>query len=370
MKVVHVIPSLDAADGGPTAALRLMERALSARGISLTTFATVGAAPPEPATPGVPRIYAGRWTRFYKFAPGLVIPLWRQLAACDVLHVHALFSFASLAAALLARLRGVPYVVRPLGTLSAYGFTARRPWLKALSFRLLEGPALRNAAAVHVTSAAERDEVMATGIACRCAVIPLGIDLGKPTPHASGRHVLFLSRLDPKKNVEGLLEAMRLLRAALPDVTLTIAGSGSSGYEAALKDRARQLGLADIRWLGHITGEAKAAALAEASLFVLPSFSENFGIAAAEALAAGVPCVLGQGVAIARQVEEARAGVAVAPEPMAIAEALRNLLEEPDRLSRMRVHARQLAESEFSSEVMAERLEALYAGLLRTGSRP
>jgi glycosyltransferase involved in cell wall biosynthesis len=100
-------------------------------------------------------------------------------------------------------------------------------------------------------------------------------------------------------------------------------------------------------------------------VFVLPSFSENFGIAAVEALLAGVPCVLGEGVAVAKAIEQASAGITVRPEAPAVAQALEHVLgSDPALAHAMGLRARQLAESEFSTAVMAQRLTALYEDVL------
>jgi glycosyltransferase involved in cell wall biosynthesis len=324
---------------------------------------------------GAARVYVRKWLDPYKVAPGATRWLWTNVRRFDVVHVHALFSFVSVAACLIAWRRGVPYVIRPLGVLSPYGRTQRRPWLKRLSLALAEGPLLRRAAAVHFTSEAEREEAQALGIPLRGRVIPLGIEPAGsgcrgPAPPWSGRGrpvLLFLSRLDPKKNVEGLLRALALLKERRQAPLLAIAGDGPPAYVAELEARAAAHGRTqDVLWLGHVGGARKAAALAGASLFVLPSLSENFGIAAAEAMLAGLPCVLGEGVAIAREAEAAGAALAVPPEPPAIAAALERLLANDPLRREMGAKAKAFAAREYAPAVMAERLIALYEDIVRT----
>jgi glycosyltransferase involved in cell wall biosynthesis len=140
-----------------------------------------------------------------------------------------------------------------------------------------------------------------------------------------------------------------------------IAGDGPVAYVASLKELARSLGIAQqVVWLGHIEGPRKAAAFAAADAFVLPSFSENFGIAAAEALLAGLPCVLGQGVAIAKDVEEAGAGLVTEPDPDAIAQAIKRLLADDALRRAMGARGRAFAKRQYSTRAMAEQLIALY----------
>lgn len=359
--------------------LALMEQGLCATGVSVTTATTdddgparrlrINARPVE--AHGARRIYFRKWFDFYKVAPAMLPWLWRHVRTFDVVHIHALFSFTSTAASFVARWRGVPYVVRPLGTLTSYGVTQRRPWLKRVSLALIEGPMLRHAAAVHFTSQAEWDEAAVLGIPLRGIVIPLGVEAPEPGdrqilvrdyPELEGRWVfLFLSRLDPKKNVEGLLHALATVNRQHTRASLVVAGDGPEAYVARLKELANSLGIAErVYWLGHVGGPRKAAAFAAADAFVLPSFSENFGIAAVEALLAGLPCVLGQGVALAKDVEEAGAGLVTAPEPDAIARALEQLLGDDALRRDMGARGKALAERQYSTRVMAEKLIALY----------
>ncbi|HEX5957748.1 MAG TPA: glycosyltransferase [Hyphomicrobiaceae bacterium] len=382
LRVLHVIPSVSPRDGGPTRAIGIMERALSAAGVEVTTLTTdhgLGPARAGATENGARRIYAHTWLTPYKVAPGLLAHLLHRVGHYDVVHIHALFSFAATVAAWAAARRDVPYVVRPLGTLSGYGLNARRPRLKRLSMALIERHILGAAAAVHFTSRVELAEAKALGLTLRGVAIPLGVDADAGSPAAPFSHaaladrrvILLLSRLDPKKNVEALIDAVAASPTLRGTAALLIAGDGDARYVAGLKARAAAAGVADRTvWLGHIEGAEKQAALAAADAFVLPSFSENFGIAAVEALAAGLPCVLGRGVAIANEVADAGAGVAVAPEPAAIAEALEGILgPDPAIGYDMAQRATCLAAQRFSTHAMAQRLIALYEDIRKPPRR-
>ncbi|MBG9389057.1 glycosyltransferase [Caenimonas aquaedulcis] len=379
MKVLHVIPSLSRADGGPTEALLLMERALRGQGLQVETATTDDAGPGqrngkplgEPlAENGATHWYFAKRTDFYKSAPGFARWISREARRFDLIHIHALFSFTSAAAARAARRAGVPYIVRPMGSLNAYGMTRHRPWLKRLSMRFIESSTLRHAAAVHFTSDAEAREARQWGVPLREVVIPLGVeDVPSPPPRtrdpSGASNALFLSRIDPKKNIEALLGAAAQLRGETPHLRWTLAGGGDAAYVARLQALAQELGVADrVAWLGHVAGEAKAHTLAQADLFVLPSFSENFGIAAAEALAAGLPCVLGEGVAIAQEVAAAGAGVAVAPDARSVAAGVRLIIGDARGHEAMAARARRLAAERFSAGAMGTALLALYSRIL------
>jgi len=384
MKVLHVIPSLSSAHGGPSHAMSYIESALRAHGVEVETATTDDDGPSRrivrPSdTPieenGVIRRYFPKRSEFYKVAPGFARWIGRHVRDYDLVHIHALFSFVSVVAARAARRAGVPYVVRPLGVLNRYGLANRRPWLKRLSLQFIEGPVLRHAAAVHFTTEAERVEAEALDIRLRSVVIPLGLKREseeKPElflahfPQLRGKRcVLLMSRLDPVKNIEGLLEAFKRLQADWPEARLVIAGGGEAGYAAGLKGLAEELRLTDkVVWTGHLDGELKVSALTTAQMFVLPSFSENFGIAAAEALMAGLPCVLGEGVAIAGEVAAAGAGLAVEPNPENIARGIITVLSDSALRAAMGGRAAAFSREKYSVEAMGRGLLRLYEGIL------
>lgn len=382
---MHVISSNAVTHGGPSRALSLMEQSLSQLGVEVATATTDdnghgrhnGKTLGRPLQEnGVTRWYFRKQMDFYKTSLGLGWWTLRNARTFDVIHIHALFSFNTLVAAWSARRAGVPYILRPLGTLSHYGVTQRRPWLKRTSLAVFEGPALRHAAAVHFTSEDEQCEATQWGVPMRGVVIPLGIEPAQRADAALVRaqypalradpYLLFLSRLDQKKNIEGLLQAFALVLPNRPTLRLLIAGDGTPVYAARLQAMAAELGLGDsVVWAGRIDGDLKASALGGAELFALPSFSENFGIAAAEALMAGLPCVLGRGVAIAQEVVNAGAGVAVSPDPASIAAGLHQVLEGESGRAAMGLAALRLAQERYSAKAMGSNLVALYSEILK-----
>jgi glycosyltransferase involved in cell wall biosynthesis len=323
---------------------------------------------------GVRYWYFRRQARFYTVSWPLAFWLRRYAGGYDVLHVHALFSFASALAAYWARRHGVPYIIRPLGTLNRWGMAQRRPRLKSLSFRVLERRILAGAAAVHYTSEQERIEASDLGIRARATVVPLGIDLARleplpprgwlagRAPHLAGRTVvLFLSRLDEKKGLHLLLRAFAKLRATDEKVALVVAGSGMPEFESSLRREARHLGVEDDTvWAGFLHGEEKLAVLADADMFILPSYSENFGLAAVEAMAAGVPVILSDQVGIHREVAAAGAGLVVRCCKESVAGAIARLAADPELRHAAGQRGRRLARDRFSVEAMTAGLAEMY----------
>jgi glycosyltransferase involved in cell wall biosynthesis len=341
--------------------------------------------PPKEQIPagGATTRYFPRQTRFYTFSWPLTRWLARHIQEYDIVHIHALFSYAAAPASWVAAHDGIPYIVRPLGTLSRWGMRTRRPLLKRLSFRLIERRILEGAAAIHYTSEQERLEAEDLGVHRPAAIIPLGIDLrdfyrvGTPDrffrahPALAGRTVLlFLSRLDPKKGLDILLPAFCRVVQTHPEAALVLAGDGEEPFVAALRERVRTLGLdGSVIFAGFLGGENKLSALAAADVFVLPSYSENFGVAPVEAMAAGVPVVISEHVGVSEEVRENEAGLVVPAADGAFAHALKTLLDDRDLRRRLGANGRRLAQARFSPEATARELAALYDRILKQQGR-
>lgn len=334
------------------------------------------------------RWYFRKQAEFYKVSLPLSHWLRQNVKQFDLVHIHALFSFSSTAAARAAQRARVPYIIRPLGVLNRWGMENRRQIIKALSFRFIENPSLRHASAIHYTSLAEQREAENTGAIGPAAVIPLGIDTDEfqhlPSPerflekHPSARSkklVLFLSRLDAKKGLDLLLDSWAEIQKQggesrergdnlarqFANWLLVIAGGGEATFERELKQRAERLGIAEhLLWPGFLAGADKLAALASATVYVLPSYSENFGIALVEALAAGLPCITTTGVAVSEDMAAAKAGLVVTPEKTALTKALLKLMMDEPLRAELGANARHLAKSRFSLPAMGGSLESLY----------
>jgi len=381
MRILHVIPSLSPTQGGPSAALPLMERSLTSASLSVETVTTNDDGPGKRngkqleiplRENGVVRRYFEKVTEFYKVSPRLGRWLRREVKNYDLIHIHALFSHSSVAAARAARVAGVPYIIRPLGVLGRYGMTKRRALLKHLSFRWQEGPLLLDAAAVHFTSEVERREAECLGVPFRSVVIPLGLDtIDFSSDHGSKESViLFLSRIDPKKNLEGLFEAWASLTSEFTSWGLVVAGDGDLKYLRQLRELSVKLGISDrLRWVGRVENSVKESLLRRSMIYVLPSFSENFGIAAAEAMGAGLPCVLGEGVAVGYEAARRGGCLLTAPTVEAIRENLRVLLLDAELRNRLGDTGRAFVIGEYGVEVMGRRLHSLYKEILGRSAR-
>jgi len=383
-KILHVIPSVGPQRGGPSILMRTLARALSQAGMDVHVATTDDNGPERLRVPlgvaqhedGATFWYFARQTRFYTFSWPLTRWLARHVHEFDLVHIHALFSYAALPAALLAHRAGVPYIVRPLGTLNRWGMMHRRPGLKQVSFRLIETPILRDASLIHFTSEQERSEAMDLDIRTPSVVIPNPLPSSSSAcprgqfreqyPQLTNRTILlFLSRFDRKKGLDLLIDAFVKVRAKAPDVALVLAGGGDPSLIAELRAHAERLGVAsDIFWPGFLDGPEKWAAFADADLFVLPSYSENFGIAVVEAMAAGLPVVVSDQVGIHCEIASAQAGAVVPCHAAELARALLHLFQDAPMRIAMGQNGKCLAQTQFSTENVGRKLIAAYNGLL------
>jgi glycosyltransferase involved in cell wall biosynthesis len=300
------------------------------------------------------------------------------MRAYDLVHIHALFSYPSNIAAWIAGKLGVPYVIRPLGVLNRWGMTNRRPGLKRLSFAAIESRLLANAAAVQFTSAQEQSEAEDLYRHKRPVVIPNPIvqtridkdSLAQADKELDAvvdgrRMILFLSRIHPKKGIELLIPAFAKLYPDHPATVLVIAGDGTPALTSRLKDLARSLLPGNAVYFASFVRESRKQALLDrADVFVLPSYSENFGVAAVEAMACGVPVVVTDQVGIHPAIAAHEAGCVVSCQVNEIARTIDKLLRNPTLRSEMGQRGRQLVAMEYSADAVAGKLLTLYSSVL------
>lgn len=383
LRLLHVIASLAPRYGGPSRALPELCTALADRGHEVEVLTTDKSGFGSTSAPlGVPTYWAGftvtyhsAWPpRSYAFSPGLARELLRRVNEFDLVHVHSLYLFHTLAAGVACRRRGVPYVVRPHGTLDDYHRSHHRG-RKALYDFVFERRNLDRAAGIHYTSYAEFRQAEAAGVRARGFVVPLGVRLPETVRPEARRNcrglVLFIGRLTEKKGLDLLLQSFAEVADGRPRARLVIAGPDDDAMAARLRTHASALGLGErVVFTGFVDGSAKARLLEEASVFALPSADENFGVAVVEAMAAGVPVVVTPAVAIADEIARAEAGLVIPRDSASLTQALAILLDDPARADTLGSNGRSLAESAYSREAAAARLEKMYSEVLGSGSAP
>ena len=386
MKILHVIANLAPRYGGPSKACWEMARGVARLGHQVSIYTTNQDGPgvlPVPTDRPVWR--DGVELRYFPIQPprfwGTSLPLARALGqkipACDLVHSHSLYLFHNLVTGRLCRRYGTPYLVRPHGTLDPY-IHRRHRGRKRFMELLFEDRNLRGAAALHFTTEEEQRLAAPFTFGAPGLVIPLGVDLGEfePMPEpgrfraaypeiGDKKIVLFLGRLNFKKGLDLLARAFGAVGRDRDDVHLALAGPDNDDWEPRVRAWLRQDGVLErTTFTGMLLGPDKLAAFRDAALFVLPSYSENFGIAVIEAMAAGLPVIISDQVNIWREVQAAGAGRVIRCDAGELAAQILDLLDHPETARQMGRQGRAQVEERFQWPGIARRLEAAYSRIV------
>jgi glycosyltransferase involved in cell wall biosynthesis len=311
----------------------------------------------------------------YGFAPGLVTTLRRTIRTYDLVHIHWLYDFSSIAAARVAMSTGVPFVVQPRGSLDPHLFRKNR-LVKRVYLATVGRPLLTRAAAVIFTAEEERRQAVYSHERPEW-IVPVGLDASRferlPAPGTfraafpaiGGPFLLFLGRLSPQKGLDLLLAAFQRLLASHPDLWLVIAGPDYRGYEAEVREMTRSLGLEHrVVFPGLLDHDAKLAALVDAERFVLPSYAENFGVVITEALACGLPVVISDKVNIHRELADAGVATVVQCTVESVAAGIRASLADNDLRPRMRTMGPAVVRARYTWDAIVPMLIEKYKELL------
>lgn len=383
MRIVHLTNSIDPVSGGPANVLARLAPVQVQRGHEVVI---ITADDPE-TVPDVTELLSAAGVRVISKGPGKG-PICRAPDAIgslaseldrgtEVMHGHGLWQHLVHWGASVCRSRSVPYIIRPCGMLDPWSLAQGR--LKKRLFLFLKAKRdLERAAALHFTTETERRLVEPLGLRTPSFVIPNGLDWSEfevlpasgmfRAAHGLGERplVVYLSRLHHKKGLDLLLPAFAA--GAPSDAVLALVGPGEESYVAGLRREAEQLGIGDrLIFTGMIKGAKRIEALADADLFTLPSYQENFGVAVIEAAGAGTPVLISDQVNICDEVREAGVGSVVPCEQQALAASLGAMLGDRDQLRVMGERARVWARDHFAWSSIADQVDAMYGSVVTKG---
>ncbi len=388
MRIIQIIPSISLVYGGPSQMVLGLSAALASQGIDVTIITTdsngdIGQRPldvplNQPIKQNGYQIIYFRCSPFrrYKFSLSLLQWLNANATQFDLAHIHALFSPVTTLAATIARGHNLPYIIRPCGMLDPADLHKKKR-LKQIYATLLECPNLAGAAAIHFTSKqeakiSERFGLRDTGKMPmpRDLVIPLGVTAGlfpKRLRESQVPIVLFMSRIEPKKGLDLLIPALESILASGIEFQFILAGSNpqNADYETQIKVKIQNSILAKYTTItGFVSGDRKNELLTNADLFVLPSYYENFGIAVAEAMAAGVPVVISDRVHISEDIRQAEAGWVGTLEVGAIASSIKSALLDPEERQRRGLNGKEYAKKYYDWDAIAQQTIDAYQHIL------
>lgn len=391
MRILHLIATLSRESGGPAQACVEMAAAVARRGHEVSIYTTNWK---DGGTEDVPtdrvvvrdgfsvRYFPVHAPRFWKPSMAMARALGRDMPGFDVVHLHSIYLFHDLAGGHYARRHGVPYIVRPHGMLDPYirAHHRARKWLMEVTF---QNRVLRHATAIHYTSDVEREISTPFAMGAPAKVVPLGVDLtgfdALPSPEIFHQRfpetrgktiVLYLSRLHFKKGLDLLIPAFAELAAKDPSLHLVLAGP-DDGMVAKCREWAARDGVSGrVTFTGMLRGEDKLSAFAAARLFTLPSYSENFGIAPVEAMAAGLPIVISDQVNIWRELQRGGGATAIPCDRAALVTAMTPLLADAQAAREMGRRARATVDQLYRWDNVGAALETMYGDAAATRVSP
>lgn len=390
LRILHIMPNVARAYGGPTEVIKWLARAQTLSG-NVVTICTTNCDYPDQRQSLSDRYFREAFGPDVEvlpfpvsYAPLLIsfkMRQWllRNIQRFDVVHIHGLYRFPATYAARLSRIRNVPYVIRPHGSLDPflYPTSSRSVLLKRIYERFFDMPNLHAAGAIHYTAKEERERASFLNLRAPSFVIPNGLDWTRyrelPTWGALRARwgledaplVLFLGRLHFKKGLDLLIPAFDALGKRAPGVQLVIAGPENDDYGQKVRGWVRERGLdADVHFVGSLEGQDVVQAYVDADVFVLPSYAENFGMSVAEAMACELPVVISDQVNIHAEVASAGAGLVTRCDADEVALALESLLNDADRRNAMGAAGRRLVQERYTWPAIVEALTREYEGVI------
>jgi glycosyltransferase involved in cell wall biosynthesis len=363
MKICQLLQSVDNPSAGPTNSVGQLSHYLARRKHSVTVMA-LGKSPNTWPHASSLEMFGGMFSGMGLVPFSAVLAVRRHALETSIMHGHGVWRLSNLFPLILGNHSQAKVVWSPRGMFSPWAWNYKSA-VKRPFWHLLQKPALMRVDCFHATADNELDDIRRLNFRQPVAVIPNGVDIPDITGIAKEpNRVVFLSRIHEKKGLHLLIPAWRAIENSFPGWELHIAGKIIDDYGRKMVALAAELGTKHIQFRGEVLGEEKRQLLAGARLFVLPTFSENFGIAIAEAMAHGTPVITTYETpwtSLAKQ----GSGWCIEPSEAMLTETLRQALSlPPAELDMMGARARKWMERSYSWETVASMMENLYGWLL------
>lgn len=318
-------------------------------------------------TDSVPVTYFKRWTKDHShFSPELLIQLRNTILQTQdsklIIHIHAWWNLVSVLSCLIAKWHKIPVLLSPRGMLTSYSFGNRNSISKNLIHNIL-GKKLLKYCHIHATSEQEKQDILKIITPKSITVISnlVSFPSSAPSLQSSANNIfqlLFLSRIEEKKGLELLFEALTLVDIPWQ---LTIAGSGKAEYVESLKLKAEMLKPSNrIKWLGLVDKEKKFDLLADHDLTVLTSHNENFANVVIESLSVGTPVLVSKYVGLADYVKDKELGWVTSLNVDEIKTELVSAYREATKREKIRTEAPSLIKDDFNDVNLAKKYIELY----------
>ena len=379
MKVLHIVPTFYPATywGGPIfSTLGLCDALAAVDDVDLRVLTTDASGPGsgdrltnidyEKLFPSGYTVYYCKKTFGHEFSIELLRYLVSMVRWADIVHLTYTYSPPTIPTLLICRLLGCPVVWSPRGALQRWEGTTR-PLAKRIWEAICNVLVVKKMTVLHVTSTEEAQASSRRIPRADLATISNGVLIPDVYKVRNWRpdnrlRIMYMGRLHPIKGLENLLQSIALLKCTV-NISLDIYGEGAVEYRSSLKKKVADLQIQEfVTFHGSVSGEEKESAFFTSDLCVLPSFSENFGMVVAEALAHGVPVIASKGSPW-EKLEEYNCGLWVDNTPEIIASAIDQLLDK--NLETMGMNGRNWMELEYSWVHIASQMYTLYFSLIK-----
>lgn len=365
MKVIHFIPSIDRTSGGVGAYTQLLSKEIGK--LCELHIVTSKSENPLPVENAILHYIPCNITAYFNMKKEWISLL--NTIHPDIVHVNCCWLPCSAFTQKWAQELGYKVILSPHGMLEPW-IISRNYWTKKLPALLLyQKSAVVNADCIHATAESEKDNLLKLGYNDKIEIVANGIDVDNIVMKDSWQRkkkILFLSRIHVKKGIEFLLEAVALLKEQLTGYTINIAGEGDYDYIVSLKNKTKELRIEKmVNFCGGVYGEMKWKIFRDADVFVLPTYSENFGIVVGEALACGTPVITTKGTPW-EELNTEHCGwwteIGIEATRKALLDFL-SLSEEELRI--MGNNGRRLIENKYSTKRIAQNMLSLYNKILQ-----
>ena len=370
MDIFQVLQSVDNPSAGPTYSVGFLSHYLTARKHHVTVVA-LGPPPSQWPYRSSLKGFGGLASKvgLASMEPVRFVTTTRATRP-GIIHGHGLWRMANIFPLLLRRTAPTKIVWSPRGMLSTWSWN-HKAMRKRPFWHALQRPALDKVHCFHATAESEVEDIRRLGFHQPVALIPNGVDI---PDHASSNErsktVLFLSRIHEKKGLHLLIPVWREIASEFPAWNIQIAGRIDSAYGRRMVNLAEELNVPRLKFIGETLGVEKTQLFVSARLFVLPTFSENFGMAIAEALAHAVPVITTVETPW-REIDQRGCGWCIHPNENDLKRVLRVAMHCSDeRLTEMGEAGRVWMNENYSWVAIARMFEKLYLWLLKAEEKP
>ena len=370
MKIIQVVPEILSESAGPSYSVVELCRALEYTGETVELH-LLGSVPRSAKTLNVINYPKHKFPHpFLGWSPEMKKGLKAACNNADIIHNNSLWMMPNIYPEYACRNTKCKLVVAPRGTLAPWALKRRKYIKKIIGYFLGQYRVLKEATLFHATCVKEYNEIRTAGYKQPVAIIPIGIDIPEiQRSRPQRRKLLFLGRVHPVKGVDRLLQAWAMVAADFPHWDFQIVGP-DCGLGDTLRNMVDAQKIPRVEFSGEQNGMDKFRFYAAADLYVLPSFTENFGVTVTEALSCGTPVMVSNSIPW-KEVETHNCGWSVDNTPEKMAEQLRkSLVLSRSELEEMGKHGKEWMRKDFSWQGVASRMTAAYEWLLHGGPKP